>query len=296
MSLMHIGLIQGVGHGRDVAANLAAGERWCRRAKAAGADLALFPEMWSIGYDIDPADGPGWAELAQDVEGPFVSGFRALAAELDLAIAVGFLEAWDGAPRNSVAVIDRRGELALVYAKVHTCDFDLEVALTPGDGFPVAELETPAGLVRVGAMICFDREFPEPARLLMLAGAEVILVPNACNCREDWRAAALATRAYENMVVIALANYAAPQLDGRSAAFSPVVCDREGRILDPLLVQAGRQPGVYVAPVDLDELRAFRETETQGDAYRKPDRYGPLASTSRPRPPFVRADSRRYRL
>jgi predicted amidohydrolase len=142
-------------------------------------------------------------------------------------------------------------------------------------------------------MICFDREFPEPARLLMLAGAELILVPNARNCREDWRTAALATRAYENAVVVAMANYAAPHLDGRSAAFSPVVCDPQGRLLDPLLVQAGRQPGIYIAPVDLEELRAFRASEGQGDAYRKPDRYGPLASTAPPRPPFARSDSRR---
>jgi N-carbamoylputrescine amidase len=290
MSVLHIGLVQAAGNRLDVGANMAEGESWCRRAKAAGADVALFPEMWSTGYDLTT---PRWQDLAQPADGPFVAHFQALAAELDMAVAISFLEAWDGPPRNSVALIERHGRLVLVYAKVHTCDFDLEAALTPRDGFPVADLDTSAGVVKAGAMICFDREFPEPARLLMLEGAELILVPNAWNCREDWRTAALATRAYENAVVVAMANYPAPYLDGRSAAFSPVVCDPEGRLLNPLLVQAGRQPGIYVASVDLQELRAFRAAEGQGDAYRKPDGYGPLAWTGPPKPPFVRSDSRR---
>ena len=63
-----------------------------------------------------------------------------------------------------------------IYAKVHTCDFGAERALTPGDGFYVTELDTACGLVRVGAMICYDREFPESARILMLKGAELIPV------------------------------------------------------------------------------------------------------------------------
>jgi predicted amidohydrolase len=55
-----------------------------------------------------------------------------------------------------------------------------DTACSPGDGFPVAELATRDGVVSVSAMICFDREFPESARALALGGAELILVPNAC--------------------------------------------------------------------------------------------------------------------
>jgi len=77
-------------------------------------------------------------------------------------------------------VIDRYGEVALTYAKVHTCDFDREAALTPGAGFVVAPLDTAHGPVQIGAMICYDREFPESARVLMLQGAEILLVPNSC--------------------------------------------------------------------------------------------------------------------
>ena len=77
-------------------------------------------------------------------------------------------------------MFDRRGRCTLTYAKVHTCDFEAERNLTPGDDFYVAELDTREGPVAIGAMICYDREFPESARILMLKGAESILVPNAC--------------------------------------------------------------------------------------------------------------------
>jgi len=107
--------------------------------------------------------------VAVAADGSFVGHFRALSRELGMAIALTYLERWTGAPRNSVSVIDRWGEIALTYAKVHTCDFGMEAACTPGDGFPVATLDTAAGPVRVGAMICYDREFPESARILMLA-------------------------------------------------------------------------------------------------------------------------------
>ena len=74
----------------------------------------------------------------------------------------------------------------------------------------------------MGAMICYDREFPESARVLMLKGAEVILIPNACNM-SGFRMNQLRVRAYENMVGIALTNYAAPQQDGHSVAFDPAI-------------------------------------------------------------------------
>ncbi len=122
-----------------------------------------------------------WQAQAIDRDGECVTHFRVLARELNLAIALTYLERWDGAPRNSMSLIDRRGEVAMTYAKVHTCDFDLpEAACTPGDDFYVCDLGTAQGAVKVGAMICYDREFPESARILMLKGAEVILTPNAC--------------------------------------------------------------------------------------------------------------------
>ena len=142
----------------------------CRRAAAAGADLALFPEMWSNGYRIESPEQ--LAREAVPADGAFVQSFAQCAKELGMAIGITFLEQYDPAPRNALRVFDLEGREALAYAKAHTCDFDVERFLTPGDGFPTAELDLGEGeTVRIGAMICYDREFPESARLLMLGGA-----------------------------------------------------------------------------------------------------------------------------
>jgi predicted amidohydrolase/GNAT superfamily N-acetyltransferase len=202
-----------------------------------------------------------------------------------------FLEQSEEGPRNSVAVIDRRGDVVLTYSKVHTCDFDKEACLTPGDGFRVGTLHLADGSVEIGAMICFDREFPESARVLMLEGAEVILVPNACQM-DDHRTQMTKVRAMENLVGIATANYAAPEADGHSVAFHPIAYDENERPLDNLLVRAGPNEDVVVAEFDLDALRRLRKREAWGNAYRKPDRYGALVSRL-VREPFVRPDSRR---
>ena len=291
-----VALLQLEAFGRDRAKNLAKGLQACRDAAALGADIALFPEMWSIGYDL--VDGESADDLqrhAIDRDDDFLRCFAALANELGMAIAITYLQRWPGGPRNVVGVFDRFGRPALEYAKVHTCDWDHEAPLTPGDSFPVCDLDTAAGSVRVGSMICFDVLFPEAARVLMLEGAEVILMPNSCTF-EPWRTDVLKTRAIENMVGIAMTNYPGPDTFGGSCAFDPIAYPEEwlpaGTPTDPTVVRAGREEGIHLARFDLRRIRRFRETETQGDAYRKPRTYGALlrqAATA----PFVRPDARR---
>ncbi len=291
-----IALLQMAACGNDQAANLAKGEAFCRRAAALGADIALFPEMWNIGHQsYDPAQPNAreiWQAQAISQGDDFVTHFRTLARELDMAIAITYLEQWSGAPRNSVSLIDRRGDIALTYAKVHTCDFDEpENACTPGDDFYVCALDTANGELKIGAMICFDREFPESARILMLKGAELILTPNACEIEAN-RMGQFKARACENMVGVAMTNYAAPQENGHSAAFSPVAFDKDGRSLNPLIIEAGESKGVYLAEFEMDKIRAWRESEAWGNAFRKPRAYSLLTSLE-VEPPFVRATARR---
>src|SRR3984893_51787 len=209
-----------------------------------------------------------------------------------MAIAITYLENWNGAPRNSVSLIDRHGEIVLTYAKVHTCEFDHEAALTPGNGFPVSTLDTEQGKVKIGFMICYDREFPESARILMLEGAELILTPNACTLDEH-RLSQFKSRAFENMVGVAMTNYAAPQNNGHSVAFDAAaypVPDGEAR--DTLIIEAGENEDVYLAAFDIDSIRAYRERETWGNAYRRPRLYRRLTDEE-VKPPFVRRDATR---
>jgi predicted amidohydrolase len=291
-----VALLQMTGCGHDISASQTKGELFCRRAHAMGADISLFPEMWSTGMTFFDPKREGarerWQARALKGDDPFINHFRDLARELKMAIALTYLEKWEGAPRNTVSLIDRSGRIVLTYAKVHTCEFDVEAALTPGDGFPVCSLETEHGELKVGLMICYDREFPESARILMLQGAELILTPNACTL-EEHRLGQFKTRAYENMVGVAMTNYAAPQNNGHSVAFDAVafpVEDGEGS--DTLIVEAGAMEDVYIAQFDMDRLRAYREREAWGNAYRRPRLYGQLTATEVV-PPFVRKDATR---
>lgn len=299
MTLFRVALLQAVSPGPSPQASLARGEALCRDAAALGADVALFPEMWNLGYTFPDRTHPDrhrhWQRLALGPEDGYLIHFRRLAKALDMAIALTYLERWPVRPRNTVSLIDRQGDLCLTYAKVHTCDFDQESHLTPGDGFRVATLNTASGPVQVGAMICYDREFPESARVLMLEGAEVILTPNACPL-DTHRLSQFQARAFENMTALAMANYAGAGYEGHSVAVDGIAYDGvDGTPRDMTILQAGTAEGVYVATFDLDRLRRYRAQETWGNAYRKPATYGPLVGTS-VQPPFRRADARRAPL
>ena len=163
MKSLRIALLQ-ISPCGDTDKNLQKGLAACRAARAQGADIALFPEMWSNGYNLYGRPVDAWKAEAIPGDGAFVHSFGALARELYMAVGVTLLERYDGGPRNTLVLFDRHGERKLTYAKVHTCDFDVERSLTPGDGFSVVSLDTACGAVHVGAMICYDREFPESAR------------------------------------------------------------------------------------------------------------------------------------
>jgi N-carbamoylputrescine amidase len=303
MSLFNVALLQMSAKRNDQNLNLLKGDQFCREACSMGADIALFPEMWNIGYIppfenafdniFDPTrenERKAWMAQAIDENSSFFLHFKDLAKELNMAIAITYLEKWPDKPRNTVSIIDRLGNLVLTYAKVHTCDFSMEALCTPGDDFYVWDLDTNNGIVKLGTMICYDREFPESARILMLKGAEIILTPNACEIEEN-RMMQFKTRAYENMVGMALANYADAENKGHSVAFDPICFDKNGS-RNNVLIEAGEAEGIYICKFDMDKIRAYRESETWGNSYRKPKVYGILVSEVT-QYPFIRHDAKR---
>lgn len=253
------------------------GQAACRTAKAMGADIALFPEMWSDGYYI-PDDTERIKELSISAGDPFVQGFRELAEELNMSIGITFLENNGSEALNSIILFDRNGKEVLHYSKVHTCEFDNERVLSSGEDFYVGKLNTESGTINVGSMICFDREFPESARILMLKGAELILAPNACPLEIN-RLSVLRARAYENMLAVATCNYpqGQPDCNGHSALFDgvPWLPDQPG-VRDMCVFEAPEEEGIYVAELDVDMLRKHREEDVMGDKYRHPEKYRAL--------------------
>ena len=290
MNLLKIALLQ-IAPCNTINKNIDKGIKYCRKAKEMGADIVLFPEMWSNGYNIYNRPIDEWKAKAVSIDSVFVNSFGSTAKELNMAIGITLLEKYEKAPRNTFVLFDRFGERKLVYAKVHTCDFDVERNLTAGDDFYVTALNTACGDINVGAMICYDREFPESARILMLKGAELILVPNACPMEIN-RLSQLRGRAYENMLAIATCNYpeTVPDCNGCSSVFDGVVYlpEMDGS-RDTCILQADGKEGIYIAELDLEQLRYYRENEVHGNAYRHPKKYGLLVDTKIDKP-FVRND------
>lgn len=240
----------------------------CDKAKEQGADLALFPEMWQIGYQTDSMH----KDYAIDIYSDFMQQFCLKAQQLQMAIAITYLGMGKQKPTNNVALIDAKGEIILEYAKVHICSFEpdgTERMLEPGDAFRVATLTFGDGDVTIGAMICFDREFPESARVLMQQGAEIILVPNSsaffCDPQiGDIRFQQLRSRAFENMVGIAITNYAQPKNDGHSCGI-----DVDGK---PLMI-ADDQEGIFMVTFDLEKIRTWQKYEVWGQKFGRSDIY-----------------------
>ncbi len=285
----------------NLTASLEKGERFCRLARSLGADVALFPEMWSNGYfffdetfsdEAMPEILDRWRASAIDQEHEYFKHFQALARELNLAIGLTYLEAHDAHLRDSFALIDRHGKVVLNYTKVHTLDMNaVEALCTPGEGFAVCELDTETGPVKVGAMICFDCFFPESARILMLKGAEVVLSPNADGLNDD-KLAVFRTRAYENMMGFATANYAAPACNGRSVAYDGIAYEG-GYSRNMQLVQAGESETIMLARFDIARLRQYRTEEAYGNKWRRPSQYGLISSLANVVPAFERSQDRR---
>jgi len=264
------------------------------KAKEGGADIVLFPELWTTSYSAYPKDESrraDWESNSLWHGSELYEKYLELAKKVDIAFVFTFLESNKERTEfyNTAEVISKEGKSVLCYRKTHTVDKGWESMFVAGESFDVAELETANGVIKVGVMICYDREFPEVARLLMLEGAELILTPNACNL-ENNRIAQFQTRAFENMLAVAMANYPKPKLNGMSVAFDGM--REKGKDYNPLVVIANEDEGIWYADFDINKLRQYREKEIWGDAYRKPRLYRKLSEDNL-REPFIRKDARR---
>ncbi len=281
--------------------NMLKGIEYCKKAKDMGADIAVFPEMWNTGYemlfegDLKDQDSISkekidkWNSKAIENDDEFINQYINLARELEMAIAITYLEKTEQKPKNTVIIIDRDGNIILKYSKVHTVDSKMEAYTEPGEEFKTCELDYGRGKVKLGTMICFDRDFPESARILMLQGSEIILVPNACYMSKI-RLEQLKVRAYENMVGIVTVNYA--NHGGKSSVYSPIVRNINKHELNSELLVMDDKENVKIVQFNMNEVREYRSREVLGDAYRKPYAYKQLIENN-VQEPFIRKDSRR---
>ena len=170
----------------DKDTSLATSERLIRQAATDGAQLVVLQELHATLYFCQTEDTSVF-ELAEPIPGPTSRRLSALAAELGIVLVGSIFERrMNGVYHNTAVVFERDGNIAGLYRKMHIPDdpgFYEKFYFTPGDasfndgrnGF--TPIDTSVG--RLGVLVCWDQWYPEAARLMALAGAEVLIYPTA---------------------------------------------------------------------------------------------------------------------
>jgi predicted amidohydrolase len=261
----------------EPAANLAVIRDRLRIAQAHGARLVVFPECALTGYCFTSKEH-AW-QYAETVPGPSTERLARECRELGVWAVVGLLETRpsDGALFNAAALIGPDGVVA-TYRKVHLPLLGVDRFTTPGDKpFAVHDI----GGLRVGMTICYDGSFPEAARCVMLAGADLIVLPT------NWPTGAMCTakylvpaRALENQVYFAAVNRV-----GQEGGFTFI---GRSRIVDcrgeALAESADEHETILYASIDPQQARQKHIVHMPGEyelhriADRRPEMYGALVA------------------
>lgn len=165
--------------GENLDANRQASLDGIGEAAARGAELVLLPELHASEYFCKHQD-PALFDLAEPIDGPTRTLLAEAAADFGVVVVGSIFEARaPGLAHNTALVLEKDGALAGIYRKMHIPDdpgYNEKFYFTPGDlGFE--PIETSVG--KLGVLVCWDQWYPEAARLMALAGAELLLYPTA---------------------------------------------------------------------------------------------------------------------
>jgi len=138
------------------------------RKSVSGADVILLPEGITV-----VGTGKHYSDVAESIPGPTTERLAKVAREKNAYVVAGIFEREGAAIYNTAVLIDRTGRFIGKYRKVYLPREEIEAGLTPGNDYPV--FRTDFG--KVGMMICWDLQYADPARALVLRGAEIILMP-----------------------------------------------------------------------------------------------------------------------
>jgi predicted amidohydrolase len=248
-----------VNAGNDLKANLAAVETLIRKARAAGADLALLPENVAM---MEWGRPNLVAKAATADKHPALAAFKALANDTGMWLHGGTLHVLldDGRLANRTYVFDPKGAVVAQYDKIHMFDVDLgngevyreSATFRPGEGAAVVDL--PWG--RLGLSICYDLRFPQLYRALAKAGSQFIGVPAAftrTTGRAHWHIL-LRARAIETGCYILAPAQCGEHAGGRQTYGHALIVSPWGEVL----ADAGEEPGFIMAEIDPDQVTEAR--------------------------------------
>src|SRR5262245_43402456 len=266
--------------------NVAAVHRLAARAAATGVNLLCFHELANTVY-LPFVEDPKLFALAEPEDGHSVEAVRAIARQTELVLVYPFFERDGEHYYNSAIVFGPRGEKLTKYRKTSVPTSRLlpganeRYFFQPGDlGFPV--VETPFG-VRLGLIICYDRNLPEPARCAALNGADLLFIPvTTTTLVRPWWELLLRARAVENILYVGAASRV-----GEDRGGAPGACYiGESLIIDPRGEVVGHgsaaEEDLVWADMDVELLRRQRQIWSFF-ADRRPDQYGALVESLRVR-------------
>lgn len=257
----------------DIDGNLRRMIEKVRETRLGGAELTIFPECALTGYCFTTIDEA--RPYAETIPGPSVAAMSAVCAELGGFVVFGMLEKDGDRIFNALALVGAKG-LVGSYRKIHLPYLGVDKYTDFGDRpFAVHEING----VRIGMNICYDGGFPEPARCLTLAGADLIVLPtNWPTSAEPAADYAINTRAMENTVY-----YAAVDRIGIERGVTFI---GKSRICDPLgktiAVADHRDEAILYADIDVARARQKHLVRQAGVnevnrlADRHPEMYGIL--------------------
>jgi len=259
----------------DPSANLAAMRQHLATTSEAGAVLTVFPECTTTGYCFDSREEA--AEFAESADGDTMKSVEAMCAELNMRVVFGFLEGDGDRIFNALALVGPSGRIA-GYRKIHLPFLGVDRFTTPGD-CPFGIAESPELPLRIGMNICYDISFPESARVLALAGADLIVLPT------NWPPGAGLTadvipnaRALENHVYFMSVNRVGTER-GIPFVGKSKICDPKGNNLAfadhdrEAILYADIDPA-YARQKHLVNIPNVHEVHRVND--RRPDMYGPI--------------------
>jgi N-carbamoylputrescine amidase len=252
--------------------NLARGLAALETAARHGAQLACFAELGFEWFHPQRPASENVRDLAEPIDGPTVRAVQRAARELGLVVVMNLFERDGDRTFDSSPVIDADGTLLGVTRMVHITEyacFHEQGYYTPGDtGAPV--YRTRAGAI--GVAICYDRHFPEYMRALALAGADLVLVPQA-GVAGEWPAgvyeAELQVAAFQNGYFAALCNRVGAE-DCLTFSGESFVCAPDGRVI--ARGPAGEDAIVY-ADIDLADAQSSHARQLFL-RHRRPELYG----------------------
>jgi N-carbamoylputrescine amidase len=267
----------------DLAENLDRAERLVREAANQGAQIVLLQELFATPYFCIDVQERHF-DLAQPLQGnPLIERFQKLAQAHALVLPISFFECAGPTHYNAVAIIDADGQIVGHYRKSHIPQFpayEEKYYFSPGDtGFLASD--TRHG--RIGVAICWDQWFPEAARAMALAGAEILFYPTAIgsevfqpdlDSRDHWQNV-MRGHAAANIVPVVASNRIGTEHSGDTEMTfygSSFITDHLG---NPQAVADRDSESVLTATFDLEAIREYRRSWGIFRD-RRPDLYGSL--------------------